>query len=222
MKYKNLTEKVYQILKKDIVNMNIQPGTKIQLDKIAEELEVSKTPVREAVNMLSMDGLVEVKPQSGTYVIELNQKDIKHIYQVRKALEKLAIELSFSKINDENIKALESINNKCLKLYEEEKYEEFVSEDERFHNTIFEITQNKYLITSYNAIRDKLFYLKMAGLVIPKSILESIKAHQKIIKTFKEKDLEKAKHEMKSHVEKVKKHSLKVHNIYNNKRGEKK
>ncbi len=90
IKHSNLSHRIYEILKDQIINEELAPGERLLDDKLASSFGVSRTPVREALTRLTSEGLVEITPRSGIYVKKLTRKDVEEIYKIRKVLEGLA------------------------------------------------------------------------------------------------------------------------------------
>src|ERR1041385_2526273 len=88
---RTLTHQVYQNLKHRIMNRQLQPGARLVVDRVAQELSVSMTPVREAFRLLEQEGLLKNVPHCGAVVIELSRKDVENMFAIRRALEGLAI-----------------------------------------------------------------------------------------------------------------------------------
>mgnify|MGYP001091225812 CR=1 FL=1 len=93
IKHSNLSDKVYDILLKRIIIRKIKPGEKLIEDDLAENLGISHTPIREALNRLYRDDLVELIPQSGGYIRKLTAREVQEVYEVREVLESLAVRL---------------------------------------------------------------------------------------------------------------------------------
>ncbi|MEA1963561.1 MAG: GntR family transcriptional regulator, partial [Candidatus Aerophobetes bacterium] len=133
----NLSEDVYEAIKRRLGDKDLKPGTKIKEEELAEELGVSRTPVREAISKLEREGLVEIIPRYGTFVANLSPEDIEEIYDLRGALEGLAIKLSFLKLDREKFhkKLLEisEFHHKCKSYVEKGNFEPFIKADIAFH-----------------------------------------------------------------------------------------
>ena len=86
IKHSNLSHRIYEILKDQIINEELGPGERLLDDKIASSMGVSRTPAREALTRLASEGLVEITPRSGMYVKRLTRKDVEEIYEIRKVL----------------------------------------------------------------------------------------------------------------------------------------
>lgn len=102
----NLHERVYVYLRDKILNNELKPGSKIIYEDIIKELGVSRTPLRDAINRLKQDGLIDVKPRSGSYVNLPNVKDIEDLYDVRKALELKALTIAARTMSKAQIQLL--------------------------------------------------------------------------------------------------------------------
>src|SRR5690606_8399820 len=104
-----VTDTVYQVLRERIVEQQFPPGSKIQVDEIARQLDVSRTPVHEALAILAADGLVEVRPRRGTYVTEFTLNDYAETLDIRRALELLACETACANAAPSDIADLEKL-----------------------------------------------------------------------------------------------------------------
>src|SRR6185295_5329524 len=98
------TDEVYDVLRASILDHRFRPGERLFVDQIAAHLGVSLTPVRHALQQLATEGLVEIRPRSGTYVASLTDADISETFEIRRALEYLAAESAVSRIEDETLK----------------------------------------------------------------------------------------------------------------------
>ena len=102
-------QKIYKILKSQILEGNLEPGTRLIGEKLADQMGVSRTPIREAINHLAVENFVETIPGYGTVVNGISIKDLKEVLQVRGVLEGLAAKLAIENITKEEIEKLEKI-----------------------------------------------------------------------------------------------------------------
>ncbi|MTI58763.1 MAG: GntR family transcriptional regulator [Firmicutes bacterium] len=209
IEHKGLNERVYSRIKEAIINGNLKSGTKINLNELAEKFGTSKTPIRQALNRLSYEGITEVIPRSGTYVKEYTVEDIEKIFQIRSALEELAIGLVIKRITANNIKKLKEINLICEEMYNKGKLKEFVTTDDKFHFYLLNLSNNEYILPTYQTIQDKLHYFKISGLEISCAIDSAIKYHDKIIDSLEKKDADLAEQYIKEHIEETFKNTVK-------------
>lgn len=144
--HSTMIEKIYNMLKKRIINLEFKFNQKLNVQEIAKQLGVSQTPVRDALNNLVKDEMVIVKPRIGYFIIKLAKKDLYEIYEVRKMMECFALEHSINLNNKKFKKYYEralKIKDKLLKF---ENYEEFNNLDRDIHLSIIEESRNKQLI----------------------------------------------------------------------------
>ncbi len=107
--YELLSQKVYRVLKTEIAKGFLEPGTKLFEDKIATQMGVSRTPVREAIQKLAAEGLIKIAPNQTLIVTEISLEDIKEVLQIRGVLEGLSARIAAKKITRQEIDELEGI-----------------------------------------------------------------------------------------------------------------
>lgn len=112
--YKPLREVIFDTLREAIIAGELKPGERLMEVKLAEKMGVSRTPVREAIRKLELEGLVEMLPRKGAHVAELSVKDIMDVLEVRATLDGLATALAAERITDEEIKKLEHVHSQFL------------------------------------------------------------------------------------------------------------
>lgn len=101
-----LTDAAYQALKENILRQTLRAGQRLNVDELASQLGMSRTPVKDALNALASEGLVEILPRRGTFVIGVTAQDVAEAFEVRRALELLAAELLVARLTDEDLMAL--------------------------------------------------------------------------------------------------------------------
>ncbi|WZL74374.1 GntR family transcriptional regulator [Clostridiaceae bacterium 35-E11] len=193
-------EKVYKELKSAIIAQKIKPGELLNERKLAEELGISRTPVREALQMLVNDGWVIVEPWKGAYVNPITEKALTEVFQVRLALETLAIELIVDKITEEELEALSDVLLKQEKLREDYQADAFIKVDREFHMIIAQITDNKLLIDMLNNLSDTIRRIGVQAVKDVNRYMETLDEHTYILNALKERSKEKAINAMKEHI----------------------
>ena len=133
MSRKNETERVYDILKQRIICLEYEPGMVLNEVDISSEFSISRTPIREAFQMLSNDNLLNIIPRFGAQVSYIDFKYMKSVFEVTRELEPFAVKLSTERINEEQIKELENIINKLNSFDIKADYKKAIIEDEKFH-----------------------------------------------------------------------------------------
>jgi DNA-binding GntR family transcriptional regulator len=136
---------IYSLLLNRIVELDYQPGELLNEKKLIEELEVSRTPIREALLKLSEKGFVKLVPRVGTYVSQVDLKDIKYAYEIKKNLEVLACELAAERATDDQAQELMAIADRVATYRSQEDYKAYIHDDYHFRRIIREASQNPYL-----------------------------------------------------------------------------
>lgn len=144
-----IIEKIYNILKKRIINLEFKFNQKLNVKEMAQQFGVSQTPIRDALNNLVKDELVIVKPRIGYFIIKFTKKDLCEIYEVRKMIECFALENSINTNNKKFKKYYEKALKIKDKLSKYENYDEFNILDRDVHLSIIEESRNKQLIKIY-------------------------------------------------------------------------
>lgn len=192
-----LSEKVYQKLINKIVTGEIAPESRLREEHIANEYNVSATPVREAFKRLASDGFIEIIPYHGAIVRGINEKEIEDVYHCRLALENLALEEAIPRLTQNDIKKFETLVKKTESLSD---MFGVADTNKKFHELIYEAANNKTLtrlIESLNMVllRDMKFSASDES-----RKREIINEHKDIITALKYKNIEEAKKAMRRHI----------------------
>lgn len=155
--YLPLREVVFNTLRQAIIQGEFQPGERLLEITIAKKLGVSRTPVREAIRMLELEGLVVMIPRRGAEVAKITVKDLKDALEVRMAIEALSVKLACERLDNEselelkraNIAFKEAINSKLVPA--------IVQTDEDFHNAIYKASKNQKLISLAQNLREQVY-----------------------------------------------------------------
>jgi len=188
---KNLIEDVYQDLRTKILSDKIYPGQKISETTLAAEYNCSRTPVRESLKRLENDGLVVIKPKSGTYVKNETAQDFVELIQVRSSLERLAFQLALERTTSREINHLEKIIYDLDSLISDEPIDmmSFARAHYNFHYSLVRSSGNTLLLRHFERLNLKsshMFYQMM-----DKTRAEDTqKEHKKILSLLKNKDNE--------------------------------
>ena len=201
---RNLNEKVYYYLLNKIISNELKPGERILYDQLTKEVGVSKTPLRDAINRLQQDGLVEIRSRSGTYVNVPDEKYIADIYEVRKALECQAIKLSIERLPPTTINSLLKKVNEADEPMENGEMQAFFDIDQLLHQTIIENSNNHKLIEFMKSLE---ILIKWIGVILVKDITGPRTAnehHKKILSAMLQGDVFQAQAAMEEHIDFVK------------------
>jgi len=150
---KRATDEVYESLREAILTRYFRPGERLQVDEIADKLGVSLTPVRHAVQQLANEGLIEIKPRSGTFVATLSIEDIEATFEVRIALECLAAEKAIERIKPNELARIEDLIEALAQpVTNEESLRKHEKANSELHQLLIDAAGNKRLAEIYNGL----------------------------------------------------------------------
>lgn len=198
--YKPLRDLVFENLREAILKGDLNPGDRLMEVQLANKLGVSRTPVREAIRKLELEGLVIMLPRKGAYVADMSLKDIIEVLEIRASLEGLAAYLASERMGDEDIKKLEEIVDECSKTTD---IEELLKKDVEFHEQIFKSTNNKRLHQLINSLWEQVYRFRVSYVSDNNSFSNIVKEHKMIMNAIKNRDGELAKKYAKEHIEKA-------------------
>lgn len=140
-------ERVYQTLRQWIINGTLKPRERLNDVELARYFSVSRTPVREALQLLSEKKLVQIVPSSGTYVAPIDDQDMRHVYQLLVALQSLAMELCIQTVTPEQLERLEALNEAFSRCCTAGTPEQASDADFQFHQYLCGLAGNPYLLS---------------------------------------------------------------------------
>lgn len=194
-----LRDVVFHTLRTGILRGDLKPGERLMEIKLAERLGVSRTPIREAIRMLQLEGLVINVPRKGAYVAKITAKDLKDVLEVRGGLENLAIRLASVRITDEDVRRLreqaerfrDQIGGNLIELAET---------DETFHTMIYQATRNHHLVQMLKNIKDQMYRYRVEYLK-DRTSRESLAAeHMGLCDALEKHDTDEALRIMDKHI----------------------
>ena len=203
--YELLSQKVYHVLKNAIVRGDFAPNSKLVLTKIAKSLEVSNTPIREAINKLVSEGLIKIIPNKGIIVKEININDFQESLQVRTFLDGLIGKLASKKITDKEIGKMMKIIKKmenCVKKDDRLTYNDL---DIKFHDFLLNVSGNNKLKEIYNNLINQGNRLRLRTLKIPDRMGKSLKEHREIALEIKKRNPDEANRVSQKHIKSISK-----------------
>lgn len=152
--HRPLREIVYEQLKLQILTGKITPGTRMMEVELADEMGVSRTPVREAIRKLEKEGLVTIEPRRGAYASDISVKDMVDTLEVREDLEGLAAAMAVERMTDDQLEELLQITRKYSEAIKNSDTEKIISYDEAFHKYIVACSGNKTLIQLSETVQE--------------------------------------------------------------------
>ncbi len=154
---KSLKEQVYEYLSGQLEKGEIRPGTTINLEETSQKLGVSRTPLRDALLQLEMEGFVSILPRRGVIVNHLNLQDIRSYYEIIGALESTAFLAAFEKVSRSQIKRMHDLNSEMEKAMEQDNFNQYYQKNIKFHNIFLDLCGNLNLVRIVNTLKKRLY-----------------------------------------------------------------
>ena len=199
--YLPLRDIVFQTIRKAILNGELEPGERLMETQLGEKLGVSRTPIREAIRKLELEGLVVMVPRKGAQVAQFTIKDIEDVLQVRASLEALAAKLACKHMDERSFLKLQLIITEYEYAAKEDDIEVMIQKDIEFHDTIALASQNDKLIQLYNNMREQVQRYRIAYLKNTEQSNSVIAEHNEILKALKNREEEVASNLATQHIE---------------------
>ena len=181
--YPKLSEVVYSTLKQRLIGQSewTISGLRLQEDQLARELGVSRTPVREAIHKLEKDGLVKIVPRKGAFVRTIFSKDVREIFDIRGALESLAVRSSFYQFDKNKLMEIKALLEKCETLLEKGEIDFFIQLDEEFHDLLIRSSGNERLIQIMENLNNQIQLARLKSFSVPGRAKKALDEHRQII-----------------------------------------
>lgn len=199
--YLPLRDVVFHTLREAILKGELKPGERLMELQLASKLGVSRTPIREAIRMLELEGLAVTMPRKGAEVARMTEKDMKDVLKIRKALDELAVGLACDNMTEEELKQLYV----ALKNFEESTrsgdVKQIAQADVEFHDSIYQAADNPKLVTMLNNLREQMYRYRVEYLKNESIYPRLIEEHQGIYDGLKRKDKETVVEIVSHHVE---------------------
>ncbi len=199
--YKPLRELVLEAIRQAIIDGTLKPRERLMEIQLAEELGVSRTPIREALRKLEMEGFIVMVPRKGAYVADLSFKDIADVFEIRSALEGLAASLAAERITSEELEEMERCLVEKAEAILENDMEKLVSVDTKFHETIYRASRNERLTNIINNLREQIQRYRATTLAYPGRMQESLDEHRAIVEALQARDVHLARQLAGEHIE---------------------
>lgn len=187
---------IYRQIRTDIIMGRKKPGERLFIDSLKQEFGTSVTPVRDALQMLSQEDLVTIKPRSGYYITLVSLKELNDMLELREILELAAVERAAEKINDEQISALETVHAGYTDD-DDESYSRYSEENRNFHYLVAKASGNDELARMIGHLHDRLARF----VVIVRSGKYMTQIHDRLIEKLKAHDPGGAKTTLKKEIE---------------------
>lgn len=203
--HSTLNQRVYTQLREMILTGALSSGSQIDERRLAEDLQVSRTPLREAISQLAKEGIIEYRPYRGNLVRTFTAKQVNDLYEVRKALEALAMRLAIPKLSQEHIEQIRHILDDVQAALDRRDMDAYTESDRRFHNAIIRITGNETLIESLNRLGAQIQMIRFIANHDPDVVQRTAKERPLILMALETRDADRAAQLMEDHIEGVRK-----------------
>jgi DNA-binding GntR family transcriptional regulator len=214
-----ISDEVYKALKARIVSRQFSLGERLNLARLEKQMGISRTPLKEALNRLALEGLVEIQPRKGTFVVNPTPDEIAESFDVRRVLEVYAVELAVQRVTESQLEQMRDLVKALRRLTEAENWErvflEYMPLDYSLHKLILEIAGNRRLLEIWEQVN---VHAEMGRIRYGRSREEAKlaqKEHEEILQAFEARDITVLRQIISHHIKRVKRsivRDLKHHN----------
>ena len=194
------TQRAYELIWEKITTLELAPGSSINEQRLSDELDMSLTPVHEALKLLVHDDLVVVTPRHGPYVADINIPDLEQLSEMRLALESLCARQAAERATPDDIAVLEALRQEQATISPEDSRRLF-DVDHKFHQAVARAAHNKYMVRTLDhffGLSLRLWYLVLPHLDFLPAAVEK---HLDLVEAIKAGDVDRAETIMRDHVQ---------------------
>lgn len=199
--YLPLRDVVFKTLRQAILRGELEPGERLMEIQLAERLGVSRTPIREAIRKLELEGLVLMIPRRGAEVAKISQQNLRDVLEVRRSLEELAIGLACQRMTDEDLDALKEAEAFCAKAIAEGDAMKIAQADEQYHDIIYDSTKNQKLVQILNNLREQMYRYRLEYIKDEDKRQVLLVEHGHILKALSLRRMEEARAAIREHID---------------------
>ena len=201
---KPLGEIVYIALREAIIKNQFKSGERLMETELADEMMVSRTPVREAVRKLQSEGYVVMLPRKGTYVTSLTIQDVNDVFEIRSALESMAAGLASERASDAEIGAIKRFIEEEAVLWDGTDLARAIRSDIQFHSMVYRASKNVRIEALINDLREQTQRLRSSTLSRPGRLRFALEEHRQILAAIEARDTAGARAASIAHIERSK------------------
>lgn len=199
--YLPLRDVVFNTLRQAILRGELKPGERLMEIQLANKLGVSRTPIREALRKLELEGLVNMVPRKGAEVADITEKSLRDVLEIRKALEELSVQLACEKITEEEIEELKRVAERFKDTLDDQDVTKIAEADVAFHDVIYTATDNQKLILLLNNLREQMYRYRVEYLKKEEAYPQLIAEHEELIDNISKRNKEEATRIMCEHID---------------------
>lgn len=199
--YLPLRDVVFNTLRQAILKGELEPGERLMEIQLADRLGVSRTPIREAIRKLELEGLVLMIPRKGAEVAKISEKSLRDVLEVRRSLDELAIELAIERMTEEDITALEKAQEQFRTAVSDADAMTIAQCDENYHDVIYNATGNTRLVQILNNLREQMYRYRLEYIKDADKRQILVLEHDQILKAIKGRHVAEAKTAIREHID---------------------
>jgi DNA-binding GntR family transcriptional regulator len=207
-----VADEIYDLIKAKIVAQEFAPGQRLNLEEIEKQLGISRTPLKDALNKLAGEGLVEIVPRKGTFVSNPTPEEIAESFDVRRVLEMYAAELALPRIEPKHLSRMREMVQKLGEMVQSEDwvsiYQDYVALDHDLHHFIVELSGNKRLLWVYEQMNVHVQMARIRYLRAEQELDMAQMEHEEILRAFEARDGAAAREALAHHIERAKRSLL--------------
>ena len=211
MQTANLTAGVYQKIRKGILNGTWTPGQSLTELMLSQLLQVSRTPVREALHQLELEGLIELRPNRGAVVIGINTSDIEDIYEIRTLLEERVAQRAAARAEKADIETLREIVDLTEFYVERGSYDKITAMDDRYHQYLYSLSGSRMFHKTLADLHTYVEPVRERSIREPGRATAMLAEHRAIVEAIAEHNAEEAGRLMTLHITRAGEHMEKKH-----------
>jgi DNA-binding GntR family transcriptional regulator len=196
----SLAQEVAKRIREMIRKGTLKKGDRIVEKSLSQAMGISRTPFREALRLLSSEGLVELVPNKGAYVAQPSMKDIREMFWVMSILEGKCARLCAKRTDEEGLQKLDDLYRKLEKQYREKNHEGYMDVNHSYHSLVQDLAGNKILSEVIDNLRQKILLYRYRQIYQPDRLKASMQEHSELQKAFREKNPAAAERIMKEHL----------------------
>ena len=196
-----IPEQVYRLLRQAIITLRLPPGATIIEKQITDRLGISRTPVRDALRQLADEGLIHVKPQSGTFVALIDRQQLEEGRLIRRALEVEGIKLAVARVAESDIDRLKDILALQERAAQRNRYPEFIAGDDQFHRAISELSGFPRLWRVISGAKAQLDRVRHLSAPLPGQSDRVLRQHRAIVAALAKRDPEQSVRALSHHLD---------------------
>ena len=184
----SLPQQVADLLRRRLVEGELSPGSKLNERMLCEQLGVSRTPLREALKLLTAEGLISFQPNRGATVTQLSLTELAETFPVMGVLEALAGELAASHASGTDLIELRQLHDEIVRKYEKQDLKSYFAANQRFHERLVEAAHNETLASHYHQLAGRVRRARYRANLSLERWARSVGEHEQIIAALEDRD----------------------------------